>query len=39
MIKRADLAIVADAQAVMPALIRHARARRKAQSHGSQSHG
>ena len=28
MIKRADLAIVADAQAVMPALIRHARERR-----------
>jgi electron transfer flavoprotein alpha subunit len=28
MIKRADLAIVADAQAVMPALIRYARARR-----------
>ena len=30
MIKRADLAIVADAQQVMPALIRHARARRGA---------
>ena len=29
MIKRADLAIVADAQAVMPALIRHARERRR----------
>ena len=28
MIKRADLAIIADAQAVMPALIRHARERR-----------
>ena len=28
MIKRADLAIVADAQAVMPALIRYAGARR-----------
>ena len=33
MIKRADLAIVADAQAVMPALIRYARERRKGQSH------
>lgn len=34
MIKRADLAIVADAQAVMPALIRYARERRNAQNHG-----
>ena len=34
MIKRADLAIVADAQAVMPALIRYARERRKDQNHG-----
>lgn len=35
MIKRADLAIVADAQAVMPALIRHARERRREQGgHG-----
>jgi electron transfer flavoprotein alpha subunit len=33
MIKRADLAIVADAQVVMPALIRYARERRKGQSH------
>ena len=32
MIKRADLAIVADAQAVMPALIRYARERRNAQT-------
>jgi electron transfer flavoprotein alpha subunit len=34
MIKRADLAIIADAQAVMPALIHHARERRKSQNHG-----
>jgi electron transfer flavoprotein alpha subunit len=34
MIKRADLAIVADAQAVMPALIRYARERRKDRGHG-----
>ena len=34
MIKRADLAIVADAQAVMPALIRYASERRNAQNHG-----
>jgi electron transfer flavoprotein alpha subunit len=32
MIKRADLAIVADAQTVMPALIRYARERRKDQN-------
>ena len=34
MIKRADLAIVADAQTVMPALIRYARERRNGQNHG-----
>jgi electron transfer flavoprotein alpha subunit len=34
MIKRADLAIVADAQVVMPALIRYTRERRKGQNHG-----